>query len=391
MIFSRLIGRLIVLSGAGCILMVACALMLGGTMSSWQITYRVFTSPYRGWSIRTLDVERHLNVEWIYVPANGGGISLSPNRQLVMFEVGRADNSRVWVLQDRTQRDLHNVHIDNPTISQPQWSPDSTHIAYYQDGQMLIAPIGQPETPVPMVLNSPALIASTTTWSADSQTLRFVTATQTRSNVSLIIVNRDTSIEAELLLEREILIAQWSPDRQSFAFVDADGGLYILNPDVHSSPQFITQLTVDSRELYWSPDNTQLAVISRETQALTTDISVVNLTTNEIQPLISTPTAFSSVLWAPDSTRLALINYYTPNPLDNGVAELTVLSLAEDERAFSEPIGIDRLASDVHWSPDSTRLLYHDELTQQLMIVNVDGSNPYPLDNNPTTTYWIMP
>lgn len=391
MILSRLMGRLIVLSGGICLIVVACAVMLGGTISSWQITYRVFTSPRTGWAIRTLHVGRNLSVEWIRAPSSSGGISLAPNRELVMFEVTRADNSRVWVVQDGTYQDLHNVHIANPTISQPIWSRDSSHIAYYQDGRMLIAPIGQPAIPVNLVLNSPALIGSTVNWSADSQTLRFVTSDEAGDNDVMLIVNQDTSVNREIPLSRQIITSQWSSDAQSFAFIDNEDALYIFNPDTQDSPQFITQLSVNGRRLIWSPDNTQLAVIHQDFEAFTAEIHIVTLADNQARHLLTTPTIAPNVVWSPDSTQLALINAYTPNPLDNGVAELSVMSLTNDRLLTDEAIAIDRRASEVYWSPDSTQLMYYDETTQQVMIVNTDGSDVHPLDNNPTTTYWIMP
>jgi Tol biopolymer transport system component len=146
--------------------------------------------------------------------------------------------------------------------------------------------------------------------------------------------------------------------------------------------------TPDASHPTWSPDGLQIAFVSSVEfeQGTGNDVSIMNLDTREIRPLVvqdRSPSShfFDYVAWSPDGTHLALVGESYGDWLVNGwgnfVANIATgdISLVNDGwQEGGRPI----------WSPDGSRLAFstNTDLGLGLHIANADGNHMRFLTGN---------
>lgn len=144
----------------------------------------------------------------------------------------------------------------------PAWSPDGSRIAYVEAGQ--IVTVGADGTRR-LQLTSDARVHAAPNWSPDGRTVVFAAQTDPRS---------DPTIEV----------------------VPGGGGTPVRLATVRRSDRFASPAFVDPT---WSPDGTKVAFVSRQADALATDVYVVNADGTGVENVTRSPFFEYSVDWRP--------------------------------------------------------------------------------------------
>ena len=179
--------------------------------------------------------------------------------------------------------------------------------------------------------------------------------------------------------ERFYQNVEWSPDGQSIAFSEFEGGDY--SPEKWSV--FIARrdgsqwrrLATNALWVTWSPDGKRLAYSSRRTG--NSEIFVVDVDGgNEIR-LTDHPALDTAPSWSPDGARIA----FSSDRADN--TDLYVIKTnGEGIRRLTEGLGNDYNPS---WSPDGEEIVFYrsrDDGRDQIWVREVDGAREWNITDN---------
>jgi WD40-like Beta Propeller Repeat/RTX calcium-binding nonapeptide repeat (4 copies) len=166
----------------------------------------------------------------------------------------------------------------------------------------------------------------------------------------------------------------WSPDGSQLAVVthwNGNNGIVVMSPD-GSSAHNITNDYADSFPA-WSPDGSRLAYANgARVLSVKADGSDLKTLASGAYWWVGRPT------WSPDGSKLA----YSAAPTTNTGTHLYVLDLASAKVTQLTPdSGYDDWAA---WSPDGTQLAFTSSRngSEQVYVMNADGSNVRQLTND---------
>ncbi len=327
------------------------------------------------------------------------------------------------------------IYGDDPDVAQadscstlynaaPVWSPDGEYIAYIHvcDGHAtiwLIRPDGSENTRLSPTDDS---FDSFVTWSPDGQRLGFISEGDGFQN--LWVVNRDGSNPKNLT--RNMLLASlrhptWSPDGRTIAFEASkdnsdNKGVWIVSVDTHG----FRQITPDDDFAYtrpsWSPDSQQLVISAYNAGTKVSQLWVIDvpgLDMTRVTPVEFVPFEgrWSPVddriatsdpregIWITSSTGTLLVNLtagqkgfdpvWSPDGefiafqvSSGGLNIFRIDSDGLDPRNLTQQLAGDSVSPS--WAPDASKIafVYYDGVSQEIWIMDADGSNPLPLTNN---------
>ncbi|HSJ82606.1 MAG TPA: hypothetical protein VLA91_02170 [Acidimicrobiia bacterium] len=244
-------------------------------------------------------------------------------------------------------------------------------------------------------------------WSPDGRLLVLVTASEI------------TTIEVDVAAWWSLFHGEhpaWSPDGGRFAFNRA-GAIYvaghfgtpmirITEPAAMPLPIGITSVTDSSPA--WSPDGSQVAFVrsyegptAKFTELFTasascgewalfdtlaTDFPVSQCAIRSPVRLPVTAWGLDGPDWSPDGTRIAV----EAIAADNANSSIVVVNADGSSGAtLPMPSGIDH-ASTPEWSPDGRQMavtMHGPAISQDIYVMNADGSNPINLTNSPGPDY----
>jgi Tol biopolymer transport system component len=167
------------------------------------------------------------------------------------------------------------------------------------------------------------------------------------------------------------------PERIAFLSDRDPPGLYVMDITGENIQPVITEFRVVGHPDY-SPDGSQIAFWSHDQGG--PYIYVVNADGSGLTQV----TDFSSAVphWSPDGGRLMFNSDHDDEP--NDVPDLYAMNL--DGSNLVEIVDQPETADfNGRWSPDGSRVLFVSDRTgnYELFVVNVDGSNPTQLTNDP--------
>jgi TolB protein len=181
----------------------------------------------------------------------------------------------------------------------------------------------------------------------------------------------------------------WSPDGNRIVWWYSAGGgnvdTYVMNAD--GSGQ--TNLTSDNTGLDWgaafSPDGHEIVLESDYNSGTgATEIQVIDTAGNRLRQLTHSGGLDALPQFSPDGKRIAFIHASTPAFEDGAIYTMDANDGGNVVKVT--PDGMNAAIPD--WSPDGKRLVFvefcHPCDTQDISVVNADGSNPRRLTNTPS-------
>ena len=200
----------------------------------------------------------------------------------------------------------------------------------------------------------------------------------------------------------------WSPDGQQIAFSsERDGNyeIYVMDAD-GGNPQNLTNNPLNDRDPSWSPDGKRIVFSARRDGhfenelALTYEIYVMDDDGGNQQRLTENRKNDWQPSWSPNGERVA---FTSDRKGDFQNFEIYVMDHdGGNQQRLTENRVSDSFPS---WSPDSKQIVFcsdrdghvhakHGWPTNEIYVIDADGSNPKNLTNNPHTDdspAWFSP
>ncbi len=292
-----------------------------------------------------------------------GDPSLSPDGKFILFTVRQADwdkndyDTEIWLCRCG-ENPFQLTRTRDGSSTSPAWSPDSKRISFLASRDKgrqlyLISPIGGEA----FRLTDHEEGINSYRWSPDGKHIAFA-ASESRSK------------------EEEATEKRYG----RFAVEDAQYRMSCLwlievNPNKTAKPKRLTSgknFTVGSFQ--WSPDGTKIAFDHRPDALINsypmTDISILDVDTGEILPLVIQPGTDAGPRWSPDgrmiqfSTKKGDHRYYTNSelaliPVTGG--EIKILTDSFDEIPFA-----------VNWNSAGIHFLASEKVYRRLFRLNPD-------------------
>ncbi len=167
----------------------------------------------------------------------------------------------------------------------------------------------------------------------------------------------------------------WSPDGKTIVFSsDRDGGfkLYTMNSD--GSEQTLFTECEDVAFLAWSPDGTQVTFSAKN--GSNQDIFTMDRDGSNLRQLTDDPGDDLFPCWSPNGEQIVYSSSTDATSFDISVMDKN----GDNKTTIINHIGLDELPK---WSPDGTQIMFRSSVTgsDQITLMNADGSNIHPLTN----------
>jgi Tol biopolymer transport system component len=260
------------------------------------------------------------------VPGFVGVPSWSPDGTRIAFDVNSFDdphpkggNVDIYTANaDGTDpARLTSEKIDHSAV----WSPNGTRIAYvhgYSNDQQIWIMNADGSDPRQVTERSGLNISPS--WSPDGAKIAFVS--WEGSNSDIYVINVDGSDVSRLTVDpaHEDQPA-WSPDGERIAFTSegaGDPGIYSITPDGSDATELLHDPDPANLGMAWSPDGTQMAVVSIRGPDNDRNVYVLDLATGELTS-IGEPGAYFGASWQPLASEPV-----TPAPINDPVVTSTI-------------------------------------------------------------------
>lgn len=208
-------------------------------------------------------------------------------------------------------------------------------------------------------------------------------------NPEIYIMNSDGSGQVRLTDSPSYdIMPAWSPDGTKIAFVSEREGnpeIYAMNSDGSGQVRLTNNSSYDYSPA-WSPDGTKIAFVSnREVSQnngnsvvkISYKIFVMNADGSSQAKLFDNSMADESPKWSPDRTRMLFVSYRDGNP------EIYVINLDGTNlvRLTNEP-SFDLMPN---WSPDGSKIVFRSDRdgNAEIYTMNPDGSDQVRITYNP--------
>ena len=206
-----------------------------------------------------------LTLENIYRDARGGVFSaaISPDRRWVAAVAESEDGRGIHLLDLTEEPPVPRFWLGG---SSPAWSPDSRRIAFLRDGNLFLAPVGDPDA-VPLTDGLVGVRAPA--WSPNGQTVAVMASASGSQDVWLVPAagGESRQLTTDAMTADEVRFGvSWSPDGGTVAYVanKADywqDDVWLADVATGGETQLTTSLRAISTAPVWSPDGSRLAVL----------------------------------------------------------------------------------------------------------------------------------
>ncbi|MBI3865684.1 MAG: S9 family peptidase [Planctomycetia bacterium] len=308
------------------------------------------------------------------------------------------------------------------TVAEPAVSPDGKRVAFAVSTPVMEGErsewlsqvyVSSPGAARPAQLTRGDKSATNPSWSPDGQWIAFLTPRAgPKANLWRIPINGG---EAEQLTDEKggITAFQWSPDGQQIAFLMTDAktdaeekaerekrDAFVVNENHKRSRLHIVAVApngegkhpvrrltggdlhvgglLGGRNFDWSPDGTRIAFTHQPTPLVDdwqkTDISIVEVTTARVTPLVSTPAAETQPVFSPDGRLIAYTASETPPQWAFASRVFVVKPDGKEPRALAETY--DLKPALVGWSKagDSVLISEVQRTIHRFSTLPLDGS-----------------
>ena len=262
-----------------------------------------------------------LTLENIFRDARGGvsSAAISPNGRWVAAVAESADGRGIHLLDLTEEPPVLRFWT---TGSSPAWAPDSGRIAFLRDGNLFLAPVGDPDA---APLTDGLVGVRAPAWSPDAATVAVVASASGSQDVWLI---------------------------------SAAGG----------EPRQLTSGAMTADEVRfgvsWSPDGETVAYVANKADYWSDDVWLAEVATGTERPLTNSLRAISTApAWSPDGSRIAVLGVKKEQYWYLDIADLYLLDPAGGPE---EPVPMSSFATAYRfrpfWSGDGSRLFFaHQE------------------------------
>ena len=298
------------------------------------------------------------------------GVTISPNgkwaafvRTVSILEVEKSEHrGHIWLVSTDGGEPLQLTNGPNGD-SNPQWSPDSTRLAFVSkrgedQTQIWIIPTGGGEA---KQLTHTKNGASNPRWSFDGKQIAFLKAEEDsaveekrkKAGDDRVVMGVDDFKQQHLwIVDVETLY-----DEPELLFnLPAEGTDENTNVD---KSQRLTTGDFHASEPCWSPDGTQIVFVSTpspkaDDTMFNGTVHVVDLETKHLRKLTEHTDGESSPHWSPDGEQIA----YLHSPAGYGQKDLHIISAEGGVSTNLTAVQLDRSADLPVWSPDGTTIYF---------------------------------
>ncbi|HEV8564004.1 MAG TPA: hypothetical protein VGR41_03765 [Actinomycetota bacterium] len=177
--------------------------------------------------------------------------------------------------------------------------------------------------------------------------------------------------------------AQWSPAGDQIAFVrtaapggkSSPSGLYVMKPDGSDLHLVVGGVDWPSVLFFsWSPQGDRLAFTSYGSA----QEGIFTIDADGTHPRLVFEGSGGTVLWSPDGSQLLFDSTLGVSVMNADGSDVSTFIAGEQMQSYET----------FRWSPDGTQILYvhpvEDELSDELRVMNADGTGDRPLADNLT-------
>ena len=303
-----------------------------------------------------------------------GSPVISPDGRMVLFSVRQTDwdknryDSEIWMVRNG-DKPFQLTRTKEGNSSSPAWSPDGKWISFLADRGnkrqiYLISPLGGEG----IQLTNHKEGISSYRWSPDGKKIAF-TATEPKGK------------ESE---SREKLYGRFAVEDDEYRLSHLWITPVNLNQEVEAK-RLTEGDTFTVGGFRWSPDGAKIAFDHRPDPLINsyvkTDISIIDVATGDITPLVTQPGSDSGPRWSPDgteivfSTKMGDNRYYTNSEIAKIPAaggQITVLTESFDENL-----------SFVHWAQQGIYCLASQKVFRHFFLLDPQSGSVKKIADTP--------
>jgi Tol biopolymer transport system component len=296
------------------------------------------------------------------IPPSAG--PLVPAYRIAFVSNGAAGDD-IWTVDPDGHRltDLTKAQKTKGNDDDPQWSPDSTRIAFVSDrdgGGGDIWAMNADGTGTRNLTHTPGDDLNPR-WSPDGKRIAFTSFRD--GDAEIYLMNADGTEQTNLTKsDGDDLQPAWSPDGTRIAFVSERGkkprALYALSVDAPKNPSQLAAPACDIASPVWSPDGKNIALVAcagadgrGAVDPLQHAIYIVGAAGGSLTAVSDPKMESGGPAYAPDGTSLAYWSYRTRDQADIAV----VVFGTNARRVIQAPPGV---AREPAWSADGANLSF---------------------------------
>jgi Tol biopolymer transport system component len=193
----------------------------------------------------------------------------------------------------------------------------------------------------------------------------YIVYTRTSATSEIWIMSCDGIQQRQLTAGFMDLNPTWSPDGQRIAFVRSGSGIYTM--DIYGGG--VTQISTEQLPCSWSPDGSRIVYSVPLNNIYTmkadgTDVVQVTSTSWDSAPS-----------WSPDGSRFAFVDVHDP-------FQIWITSVDGSQRSQITTLSITDGHTQPSWSPDCKQIIFYQEFSVSVFVINSDGTGMRPVVSN---------